>query len=328
MEKGRNILIAVISLVISLASTSDLHALSPSTETFELYSPYWDATLDAAGYCDYFNWSTSPRHDYARHEMLSGEWAAAIYYDGISSSPKSMWLTNFFDEPKWTTNSNFQIVDLPTSWNDPSNPVAGADTGHSSIANAQVEIDIDYEMVDLGQQGPNGEGGSPLSFRDFLVRSERYVLLQTYTITNITANSITNLEFYQMLHSHPADEWNSSVTSVYSTTDHTDPLAAYTPLNPVHTTGNFQYDITQWNDLEGQDASKFHRDWMGFSTTTAPYWIENGLYEGRGEGRPPIGQTHDNIEWRILNEEVHSYGEVAGAMGWSFGTPGQVSLSR
>lgn len=321
MAQRKNILIVIVTLTISLASTRILYAISPSTEILNLSNPYWSATFDAAGYADYFSWGPSPRHEVeSAHEMLSGEWAAAIYYNGISTSPKSMWLTDSFIVPDWSTNSVFQIVDHPDWWDDPSNPIVGYyDTGHSSIANAQVEIDIDYEIVDLGEQGSNGEGGSPLSFSDTFVRSERYVLLQTYTITNITAISITDLEFYQMLHSHAANEWESAVTSVYSTADHPDPLANYTPLNPVHTVGDFRYDITQWNDLEGPDASVFHRDWIGFSTTQAPDMIENGLYEGH-DVRPPNGQTHYNIEWGSLNEDEHSYGQVAGAMGWLLGT--------
>ena len=80
----------------------------------------------------------------------------------------------------------------------------GGTAAQSVIPNAQVRITIDYEMVDLG------EGGAPLSFgslvgADALVYGERYILLQTYTITNITQRPIENLEFYQMLHGHPAE---------------------------------------------------------------------------------------------------------------------------
>ena len=71
----------------------------------------------------------------------------------------------------------------------------------------------------------DGEGGSPMAFGSFqgrpaFVYSDRYVLLQTYTITNITANALENLRFYQMLHGHPADEYAAVIYSVYESTIH------------------------------------------------------------------------------------------------------------
>jgi len=66
-----------------------------------------------------------------------------------------------------------------------------------------------------------------------------------------------------------------------------------------------------------------HRDWIGFSSTVAPDFIENGLYEGHVAGKPAEG-THISIEQRslTLDEETYSFGEVAGAMGWELGTLG------
>jgi hypothetical protein len=44
-----------------------------------------------------------------------------------------------------------------------------------------------------------------MGFFSTFAQSERYVLLQTYTIKNIKASgNITGLEFYQMLHGHGA----------------------------------------------------------------------------------------------------------------------------
>jgi len=192
-------IILVIIPIASLCSTQIANAVDPSTEHLWLSNPYWRAGriewneggFDAAGFSDKFWWGTSPRHNFTEHEMLWGEWAAAIYYDGIATAPKAMWLTDKFVFPDWITNSDFYIWGITNQWNDPANPVVGYDTGYSSIRNGQVIVTIDYEMVDLGQQGPNGEGGSPMAFGTFqgrpaYVRSERYVLLQTYTITNMT----------------------------------------------------------------------------------------------------------------------------------------------
>ena len=163
---------------------------------------------------------------------------------------------------------------------------------------------------------------------DAFVYSERYVLLQTYTITNITQSAIQDLEFYQMLHGHPADEGSAVVYSVYDDTAHDDPLEDYEPYNDVHCeegsayAGNFRYDITQWNNVDDPGASKAHRDWIGFSSTVAPDFFENGYYAGGHSDDPdnkPAEGTHISIEGKDLNDKPYSFGEVAGAMGWSLG---------
>jgi len=275
----------------------------PSSQGLTLSNPYWDMTLDAAGYSDYLGWFYSPR-PHVQGEMLSGEWAVAVYYDGISTNPNAMWLTDYFIFPDWETNSDFEIYQNPNAWDDPCNPVVGDDTGYSAIRNAQIEVRIDYEIVDLGEQDANGVGGSPLAFRDVngmsvFVHSERYVLLQTYTITNIDQNDINNLEFYQMLCGLTTNQ------SFYEIIGCNDPLSNYEPYNPVHKTGNFHYDVTQWDgDL----------NWIGFSSTVKPDCFDNGLY-----GKVHSGEgTEQRIEQRGLNGEPNSEdgGWVAGAMGW------------
>ena len=324
-----------MQIVVGLWATRISEAVEPSSETLGLSNEYWQCqAIDTAGYSDKFWWGPSPRHNHpGYHEMLSGEWGAAIYYDGIATGSEAMWLTDKFLYPNWETYCDFTIDYSPVSWDNESNPVDGLDTGYSRIKNAKVRITIDYEMVDLG------EGGSPLSFgrlvgADAFVYSERYVLLQTYTITNITQSPIENLEFYQMLHGHPADEGSAVVYSVYDDTDHEDPLEGYVPYDEVHRkegsiyAGNFRYDITQWNNVDDPEKDEYvdHRDWIGFSSTVPPDFFENGYYEGHAAGKPPrdpdpdLTGTHWNIEDRNLNGKTYSFGEAAGAMRWSLGT--------
>lgn len=63
-----------------------------------------EATLDAAGYSDGIWYGNTEMHEHAYHEVLSGEWGAAIYYDGINrpltinpnddpARKQAMWLT-------------------------------------------------------------------------------------------------------------------------------------------------------------------------------------------------------------------------------------------
>ena len=183
--------------------------------------PVLTMPFDAGGFSDWWYWGESIRHDTSNatrnpHEMLSGEWAASIYYDGIETDPvdpnnpssphQSMWLTDWFSYPSWQTNSTFsKNGDADCwldEWNDPNNnPTTGVNTAQSIIINddGRVKVTIDYEIVDLGEKVDLAEDGSPLAFwvadpadpnnvdvrEHYFVRSERYIVLQTYTITNI-----------------------------------------------------------------------------------------------------------------------------------------------
>jgi len=232
-------------------------ALRPQDKFVLLASPHWFAKFDGGGFCDWWHWGESDLHPVSGyHEMLSGEWAAAIYYDGIVTDPHAMWLTDYFRFPYWDTNSEFEL-ELATGWHDPTNPVPVSqgkvsdlgefidmnDTGRSIISNAEVRITIDYEIVDMNDLA------SPLAYRTpenkwGYAESDRYVLLQTYTITNITDSNVSGIEFYQMLHGHPADEGGPAVFSSYDTILYPDPLESYAPYNQAHAVGNFRYDIT------------------------------------------------------------------------------------
>jgi uncharacterized repeat protein (TIGR01451 family) len=292
-------------------------------------APYFYATLDASGYSDWIYYGKSPDHDYGYHELLSGEWGSAgIYYDGIATNSlndpnrpnqrEMMWLTQCFEFPTWQTNSNFTAAGTSQAWNNPSNPVPQMNTGHSSITNADVEITVDYEVVDLESLGATY---SPMSFLKDpnggvgYMYSDRYMFLQTFTLKNIKSVPLTNLEFYQFLHSHGADVYGPYVNSTYCDVNLQDPLANYTPYNPVHQTGNFRYDITQWNSPQAGS----HVDYISFSSTIEPDWVDNGTFDGHG-GKPAPG-SHTRLETRSLNGIDGIFNaEAAGAMGWSFGS--------
>jgi uncharacterized repeat protein (TIGR01451 family) len=305
--------------------------------------PYISGAFDAAGYSDGIYYGQSILHPYSSHELLSGEWgSAAVYYDGIDTEPldpnnptgprQAMWLTNYFLYPYWTTNSKFDVpIDqLPQARDDSNNPITGCnDTAVSYLNNSRLSVQIDYEFADL-EQSSGSVKRSPMAFftdpnnpQPRYVYSDRYVFLQTYTLRNLDRNSaITNLEFYQMLHSHGANEYGPKVVSCYESAMSPDALATYTPHNPVHCTpgqsdaGNFHYDITQWNIQPYSTAS--HTDYVGFSCTRQPDWIDNDVYLGHN-GRPSSG-TIVHIENRQLNGVSYIKDEAAGAMGWYLGT--------
>lgn len=315
---NKGVLLGLVLIVIF--GCSNIYAADPSSSTMQLTCPYWYGTFDAAGFSDDFYWDNSPYHPHDYHELLSGEWGAAIYYDGISTDPNAMWMTDYFLFPYWPTLSNFEIDTSCSGWNDQQNPVDGYDTGRSVIKNSEVEITIDYEIADIGSSTYSPTVYHEPNESPAIAKSERYVLLKTYTIKNIKASgNITGLEFYQMLHSHGADDYGPAVHCSYNSIDVNDPLENYTPYNNVHTAGNFRYDITQWNnpDDPNSDPQSYpvHTDWVGFSSTVEPNVFECGYYVGNYSGRPQTG-THVNIEDRNLNDANYAYGETAGAMGW------------
>ncbi|MEJ5260519.1 MAG: choice-of-anchor Q domain-containing protein [Anaerohalosphaeraceae bacterium] len=224
-----------------------------------------------------------------------------------------MWLTRQFEYPYWSTNSTFTSPGVCAAWNDPFNPIPYHDSGKSVITNGDVEITIHTEVVHpvWSVMGYITDTNS-LGF----MYSDAYFFLQTYVIRNLKNEPLTNLEFYQFLHSHGADEYGPYVNSTYCDAAFPDPLANYVPFNPVHRVGNFRYDITQWN---GPKTSSSHVDFVGFSSTVEPDWIDNSMYRGH-QGRPRDG-THVHIEDRVLNGKDRIYGEeVGGAMGWALGT--------
>ena len=284
-------------------------------------APYFYATLDAAGYSDWIFYGQSPIHPYPYHELLCGEWGAAIYYDGIPTTimdpntgdRQAMWLPQGFEYPDWPTNSTFTAPGICSAWNNPANPAPHNNSGQSVITNGDVEITIYYEVA-----YPVWSVMSFISESNSIsyVYSDQYIFLQTYVIRNIKGQPLTNLEFYQFLHSHGADEYGPYVNSTYCDANFYDPLAYYVPYNPVHRTGNFRYDITQWN---GPKGTKNHTDFVSFSSTTEPDWIDHSLYKGHA-GRPTAG-SHLHVERRRLNGLDRLFGnEVGGTMGWSLGS--------
>ncbi len=294
---------------------------------------YFYANLDTAGYSDAFVYDRSPIHDYNFHEVLSGEWAAAIYYDGIDTAlidpadpslgRQAMWLTRYFEDPDWNTNSRFNTFGTPLVTNNTNNPVDGYDKARTVITNGKVQITIDYEVVDLGESSANR---SPMIYLDRktgnngVVYSDRYCFLQTYTFRNVdpAGQPLTHLEFSQMLHSHGANDFTPVVSSTYATYAAADPLENYVPYDSVHQVGNFRYDITQWNDINhpSHDPHVYHTDFVGFSSIRQPDWVDNGIYTAE-----TTDETHVRIQKRSPNNMPSVYFNfAAGAVGWNLGT--------
>ncbi|MCX8118908.1 MAG: hypothetical protein N3G78_13395, partial [Desulfobacterota bacterium] len=178
--------------------------------------PLWTIIVNDRGYSDIMLQHFPGQN---LHENLSGEWAAAIRYDGISTpGGVSMWFTPEFEEPYFfTTNSTFWTIKPISTWDDPNNLVEGNDTGYSKISNGVVTVEIRYQRIDtvtgiaVGLQ-PN-EVGTILP-----IMRNRYVLKVTYKVTNISSALLTNVCFFQFLHAHPNADYDPNNYGVYDPT--------------------------------------------------------------------------------------------------------------
>jgi cysteine-rich repeat protein len=280
---------------------------SPVAESATLENGSWSIELSDFAYSDGM---FSPKG----HEQLSGEWAAAVRYDGVSGG-ESMWLEPNWSAPDWTSNSQFGVVKPLEAWNDPENPIAAFDTGRGVVANGQVEITIDVSMRD----GVTAMGLSSNAAVQSLVRSYRYVLLSTYAIRNVSPSPLSNVAFYQMMHAHPNDSFGADNYGVYDSHAYSDAADAFP---------EYRYDMTFFAPKERwrEDLD----DVIGFSAAQAPAAVQIGSFRTPAdEGEPGPGSLHHVVEADALNGvAVGGPDEIAGAMKWSLGTlhPGQAAV--
>ncbi len=303
-----------------------VNALLPSNSAGKLTNPLWNISLDAAGYADIMVYN----HHGLNHEMLSGDWASALRYDELGTaniqqgpnagSPQSMWLSNRFVCPDFTTNSTFEVVSPFSSWDDPLNPVFGLDTGYSIISNGDVTIRIDFKMIDTRvDMGRAPQMPNPIV-------SERYILSQRYTITNTGTAALNNLELFQFLHAHPGDRYDGGVKMVYDPT--------YYPPRPETTHEAYKYDMTAW----AVDNHLGMWEFVGFASSVAPGETDNAnpagvfgfdSFVGCNTGRPSVG-LHVSVEDDALagpGPNTIVSGEIAGAQKYGLASLLQVGES-
>ncbi|WP_446808941.1 PEP-CTERM sorting domain-containing protein [Methylomonas sp. 2BW1-5-20] len=264
-----------------------------------LSNPNWDISLTDAGYSDYLLDHTP---GFVGREYLSGEWGAAIGYSKGNTTVTPNWLEPNFSFPDWTTNSTF-TTKTPTSITAYSaDGLNSAIEAKSVIANSDLQIDQTFRLVDTVTGTPMGVSAASSGSGQSLL-SNRYVLLQSYSITNTTTDTINNLQFFQLLH---------GLESQSGVFDNRNYAGAYS---------DYRYDIT----LNGVDtnSSGGQRDYIGFSSTLAPSAVEIGHYgiEGVDDhaiGKPSVG-THLSIEANNLNNQDNfapANRWVAGAERW------------
>lgn len=267
----------------------------------------WEIYLDDYGYSDYLGYSYPGA---PLHEMLSGEWAAAIKYVGIETWPKAMWLTHNFICPDWVTNSNFWVVQPMTP--------TGPNQVTSIIQNPQVQIEIIATMY----CSQTAMGITPDPNTGNFVVSDSCFMVQDYIITNISGGPIEDLYFCQFLHGHPGDKYDPVVMGVYDSDFYpiTDPEFPNSQA--------YHYDITLWTDVTWGDEE--YTEYIGFGAIEQPTSYDVWHYRnpnpdntgpyGCSGGRPADG-LHVRQEDNNL-QNVSSWGpdQTAGAEEWYLGT--------
>jgi hypothetical protein len=298
--------------------------VSPGSSTggsLSLANPNWNITLTDFGYSDFLLDNTP---GFEGREYLSGEWGSAVAYNrnGQENSPK--WLEPNFLYPDWQTNSDFHVVEgihvIGTN-------LDGLPIAQSVIASNDLEVTLRFEMVDtvtgtpMGVK-PAGAAGEPLS-----VKSNRYVMNQTFTVKNISGTEITNLQLFHLLHGF------ISQRGQFDNRSYVGNLAEY------------QHDITMSGVDAGaagaQSSSIGLEDLIGFHSKVAPsafeighYGIENNGIDDHSLGKPSDG-VHLSIEDNWTNapylgrKNRDSFAPadrwISGAQRWELGslTPGQ-----
>lgn len=241
----------------------------------------WEIILTDHGYSDLL---LDKRPGYEGREYLSGEWAGAVGYTRADMSVVSpTWLEPDFIFPDWTTNSNFAVA---VAINDTGvNNADGFDIYGSVIQNPDLTISMTYEMLDTVTGTPTGLSPASLGGGGASQNSNRYVLKQTYSITNSGDQDLVDLNLFQFLHSLEA------TTALFDDRFYAGALSAY------------QFDITQQGTSFFGGAT--HDDTVAFHSSVTPTAYEVGRYgvdgvDGHDIGKPTSG-VHLSVEADALS---------------------------
>jgi len=275
----------VLVMVVALGFVSRAEAASLWVE-----NPDWKIKLTDFGYSDLLY---DKRPGFEGREYLSGEWAAAITYDGIkanqSISEESMWLEPNFIFPDWTTNSTFGVVNPIADTG--SDTTGGYDIYESVISNTDLEITMTYYMEDTSTGIEQGTHPASASDPGSSELSNKYILHQEYEIKNVSGGAITGLDIFQFLHGLNSQE------------------AVYDDRDYGGTHGAYHYDITQsgkslwwnyetWQEVVNDDTIAFHSDDAPIDWEVEYYGIEG--IDDHGSGKPGTG-VHLSVEDNLLD---------------------------
>ncbi len=273
-------IVSAIIALVTLAGPAPAQTVYSHTEL--LNNPNWQIAISDYGYSDYLGDYTP---GLVGREYLSGEWGGAIGYSKEGHLITPQWLEPQFIYPDWKTNSKFDIVSpITITGNNAQNlPIA-----QSIIQNGDVRVTQTFEMIDtvtgvaMGTTAATASGGSS-------VNTNRYLLKQSYSITNISDKDMTNVQFFQFLHGL------ESTGGVYDNRNYAGNLAAYKYDVTLH--GDSTTYVT---DADGNYVPVTLRDYLGFQSSIAPSAFELGAYgffatDNHYDGKPSDG-VHLSVE--------------------------------
>lgn len=267
----------------------------------EIFNPDWSITLTDHGYSDLL---FDQRPGFEGREYLSGEWAAAFNYRLAGVPKTTTWLEPHFIAPDWTTNSDFFDLVAPIAGTGVFNG-SGFEIFTSEVSNSELGVRMFYEFIDTTTGIAQGNKPKSAASPGESETSSRYVLKQTYEISNLTEHLLTDLDAFQFLHGL------HSTRAVYDDRIYAGPLAGY------------HYDVT----LRGlsSDGTYVHDDFLSMHSAMLPVGWEVGRYgiegiDSHATGKPSVG-VHLSVEAGILSGlDLFDMAEpplwVSGAMNW------------
>lgn len=279
-----------------------------------LVNPSWEIALTSAGYSDYLGDLTPA---FLGREYLSGEWGGAVGYRRNQTTVAPTWLEPNFIFPDWTTNSTFGTIpggDLSITGTN----AAGLPIAASSLSNGVLRVDQRFEMLDTVFGTPLGTSPASAGGAGSFLLSNRYVLRQSYSFLNQSADTLTDLQFFQLLHGL------NSQTGVYDNRLYPGALS------------NYRYAVT----LRGRDdtAQTGQYDYITFKSALAPSAWEIGAYGIEGTDSHVSDKPGDGVHLSIESNWSGAYASrngvdnyapaarwVAGGQRWNLGSlaPGQ-----
>jgi hypothetical protein len=250
-------------------------------------NPEFQMLVNEFGYSDSM---LDGRPNFLDREFLSGEWAGAIYYEGGHLPAMTRWLTDRFVFPDFVT----PMPHFTSAYNPPfmglGNNKDGFPVFTSKIMNSDVEIAMHYETVDFGASmagrlslglAPQGAGGAGSS-----VPSTRYGFKQTYEIRNISGQSLSNVRFYQFLHTLHGD-WGT-----YDARDYGGGMSAY------------RYGISLQGQSFGFDLETFetvkHTDTVAMKFSWNPSAVELGAFGNKLGGNHQTGEPAVGVHKSVV----------------------------
>ena len=194
--------------IASLLAASAYFVLQPASlahvlQTVRVSNGTWFIDLTDFGYADVAadvrDGSLNPLYF---REYLSGEWAAAISHNGSS---QAVWFEPRFEFPDWNTNSNFRVTSAlrPRDANGdgvPDRNAFGQTIYTSTIRNNKFSIVMTFEFINTRRGMAQGTHPATDPTSRSRVISNRFVLKQTYKITNVSLTPARNVRLYQFLH--------------------------------------------------------------------------------------------------------------------------------